>query len=93
VQHNKSLFDELVAVGWPLSLEDFNLYIFHGLHGKFKDLVPSLVNKAEPLSYIDLYSHLPTHEFLNKTSLSFMASNPPPLPTPSLLPSTHLAQH
>jgi hypothetical protein len=53
MQHAKSLFDELAAVGRPLSLEDFNLYIFHGLHGEFKDLVTSLVTKAESLSYVD----------------------------------------
>jgi hypothetical protein len=52
MQHAKSLFDELVAAGWPLSLEDFNLYIFYGLRGEFKDLVTSLVTKAEPLSYL-----------------------------------------
>jgi hypothetical protein len=47
------LFDELAAVGRPLSLEDFNLYIFRGLHGEFKDLVTSLVTKTESLSYVD----------------------------------------
>ena len=50
MQHAKSLFDELAAAGRPLSLEDFNLYIFRGLCGEFKDLVTSLVTKAEPLS-------------------------------------------
>ena len=85
MQHSKSLFDELTTAGWPLSLEDFNLYIFCGLHGEYKDLVTSLVTKVEPLSYADLHSHLLTHEFLHKTSLSSLAANPP------LLPSAHLA--
>jgi hypothetical protein len=58
MQLAKSLFDELAAASRPLSLEDFNLYIFHGLRGDFKDLVTSLVTKVEPLSYADLYSHL-----------------------------------
>ena len=31
MQKSKALFDELVVVGRPVSLEDFNLYIFHGL--------------------------------------------------------------
>jgi hypothetical protein len=93
MQHAKSLFDELAAAGRPLSLEDFNLYIFHSLRGEFKDLVTSLVTKAESLSYTDLHSHLLTHEFLHKTSFQSMAANPPLLPTPSLLPSAHLAQH
>jgi len=46
MQHAKSLFDELAAVGRPLSLEDFNLYIFCGLRGEFKYLVTILVTKA-----------------------------------------------
>jgi hypothetical protein len=40
-----------------------------GLHVEFKDLVTSLVTKAEPLSYADLHSHLLNHEFLHKNSL------------------------
>jgi hypothetical protein len=86
MQHAKSLFDELAAAGRPLSLEDYNLYIFHGLHSEFKDLVTNLVTKAEPLSYAVLYNHLLTHEFLHKTSLPSLAANPP------LLPFAHLAQ-
>jgi len=92
MQHAKSLFDELAAVGRPLSLEDFNLYIFHGLHGEFKDLVTSLMTKAEPLSYADLHNHLLTHEFLHTSFLPSLVANPPLLPIPSLLPSTHLVQ-
>jgi hypothetical protein len=93
MHHAKSLFDELAAAGWPLSLKDFNLNIFRGLRSEFKDLVTSLVTKAEPLSYANLHSHLFTHEFLHKSSLPVMTANPPLLPTPSLLPSAHLAQH
>jgi hypothetical protein len=92
MQHAKSLFNELAAAGRPLSLEGFNLYIFCGLCGEFKDLVISLMTKAEPLSYVDLHNHLFTHEFLHKTSLPFLAANPPLLPTPSLLPFANLAQ-
>jgi hypothetical protein len=88
MQHAKSLFDELVVViSRPLSLDDFNLYLFHGLRSDFKDLVTSLVTKADPLSYIDLHNHLFTHEFMHKSSLLAMIVNPPLLPTPSLLPS------
>jgi hypothetical protein len=85
MQHIKSLFDELVAVGQPLSLEDFNLYIFRGLRGEFKDLVTSLVTKAKPLLYVDLHNHILTHKFLHKTSFQPLTANSP------LLPSTHLA--
>jgi len=62
IQHAKSLFDELVVAGRPLSLEDFNLYIFRGLRGEFKDLVTSLVTKTKPLLYTDRHNHLLTHE-------------------------------
>jgi hypothetical protein len=91
MQQAKSLFDELAAASWPISLEDFNLYVFYGLHGEFKYLVTNLEIKAKPLSYADLHGHLLTHEFLHKTSLQSMAANPPLFPTSSLLPSTHLA--
>jgi len=30
MQQAKSLFDELAAAGRPMSLEDFNLYVFRG---------------------------------------------------------------
>ena len=89
MQHAKLLFDELVTAGRPLSLKDFNLYIFRC---EFKDLVTSLVTKVEPLSYADLHNHLLTHEFLHKTSLPILVANPPLLPIPSLLPSTHLTE-
>jgi len=86
MQKAKALFDELAAGGRPVSLEDFNLYVFRNLRGEFKDLVTSIVTKAEPFSYADLHSHLLTNKFLHKTSLSFMGSaviNTPLLPTPN----------
>ena len=86
MQHAKSLFDELTTAGQPLSLEDITLYIFHGLHSEFKDLVTSLVTKAKLLSYVDLHNHLLTYEFLHKSSLPDMAANSPLLPTPSCCP-------
>jgi hypothetical protein len=55
------LFDELTTAGRPVSLEDFNLYVFRGLRREFKDLVTSLVTKTKLLSYADLHSHLLTH--------------------------------
>jgi hypothetical protein len=36
MQKAKALFDELVVAGRPISLEDFNLYMFRGLRGEFK---------------------------------------------------------
>jgi len=48
MQKAKALFDELAAIGLLVSLEDFNLYVFRGLREEFKDLVTSLITKAEP---------------------------------------------
>ena len=86
LQRAKVLFDELAAAGRPLSLEDFNLYVFRGLRSDFKDLVTSLSTRAEPLSYSDLHSYLLTHEYLNKSSLQSTLGSTmtaPLLPTPS----------
>jgi len=85
MQQAKSLFHELAAAGRPMSLEDFNLYVFRGFCGEFKDLVMSLITKAEPLSYADLHSHLLTHEFLHKNSFHSMAAAPSLLSSSSLL--------
>jgi hypothetical protein len=95
MQKAKALFDELAAASRPVSLEDFNLYVFCGLRGEFKDLVTSLVTKAEPLLYADLHSHLITHEFLHKTSLSsigYAVINPPLLPMPNTPPAAFFSQ-
>jgi hypothetical protein len=89
MQKAKALFDELAADGQPVSLEDFNLYVFRGLRGEFKDLVTSLITKAEHLSYADLHSHLLTHEFLHKSSVAIHA---PLLPTSNTSPSALVAQ-
>jgi hypothetical protein len=69
-----ALFDELVVVGWLVSLEYFNLFMFRGLEGEFKDLVTSLETKEKPLSCADLYSHLLMHGFLHEISLQSMGS-------------------
>jgi len=90
MQKAKALFDELAAAGRPVSLEEFNLYVFRGLRGEFKDLVTSLITKAEPLSYADLHNHLLTHKFLHKSSAAIHA---PLLPTPSIPSSALVAQH
>jgi len=68
--------------------------VFHGLQEEFKDLVTSLVTKAEPLLYADIHSHLLTHEFLHKISLSSMRSaviNTPLLPTPNTPPTAFIS--
>jgi len=86
MQQAKSLFDKLAVASRPMSLKDFNLYVFRGLHGEFKDLVRSLITKAEPLSYADLHSHLFTHKFLHKNSFHSMVA------APSLMSSSSLPQ-
>ena len=98
MQQAKSLFDKLDVDGRPMSLEDFNLYIFCGLHGEFKDLVMNLITKVEPLSYADLHSHLLTHEFLHKNSFHSMDAAPSLLSSslpqqPSLLPTPQPSAH
>jgi hypothetical protein len=95
MQQAKSLFDELAVVGRPMSLEDFNLYVFRGLCGEFKDLVTSLITKAEPLSYADLHNHLFSHECLHKNSFHSMDAasslqySPTPHPSALLAMSHH----
>jgi hypothetical protein len=94
LQKAKALFDELAAVGRPISLNNFNLYVFRGLRGEFKDLVTSLVTRANPLPYADLLSHLLTHEFIHKSSHLSIGSaviHAPLLPTPNIPPSALLS--
>ena len=90
------LFYELATAGQLISLEDFNVYVFHGFQEEFKDLVTSFVTKAEPLLYANLYSYLLTLEFIHKTSLQSMRSiviNAPLLPTPITPPLALVAQY
>ena len=81
-------------MNWPLLVGQFRLKIsiymcFRGLRGEFKDLVTSLITKAEPLSYANLHSHLLTHEFLHKSSAAIHA---PLLPTPNTPSSALVTQ-
>jgi histone deacetylase 1/2 len=92
LQKAKALFDELVAAGRPISLAEFNLYVFRGLRSEFKDLVTSLSTKADPISYTDLHSSLLTHEFLHKAALQ-PAVTAPLLPTPSQQPAAFFVQN
>jgi len=82
----------LAAAGGPISLTYFNLYVFRGLHGEFRDLVTSLSTKADPLSYSELHSHLSTHEFIHRSSVSSSLTTAPMLPTPAQPLSIYAAQ-
>jgi hypothetical protein len=96
IQKAKALFDELVVVGRPVSLKDFNLYVFRGFRGEFKDLITSIVTKDEPLPYADLPSHLLKNEFIHKLSHLSMGSaaiNASLLSTPNTPPSAFVSQH
>jgi hypothetical protein len=89
------LFDELVVVGRPILLEDFNLYMFHGFRGEFKDLITRLMTKDKPLPYTDLPNHLLKNEFIHKLSHPSMGStaiNASLLSTPNTPPSTFVSQ-
>jgi hypothetical protein len=91
MQKDKALFDELVAADRPISLKDFNLYVFRGLRGEFKDLITSFVINVEPLSYANLHSHLLMHGFIHKSShpsIGSAAINASLLPTPNTSSST-----
>ncbi|KAJ6733370.1 hypothetical protein OIU74_005177 [Salix koriyanagi] len=93
LQRAKGLFDELAAAGRPISLTDFNLYVFRGLRSDFRDLVTTLSTKADPLSYSELHSHLSTHEFIHRNSMaSSITSAAPLLPSPILQPAAYAAQ-
>ena len=84
LQKAKSFFDKLAATDRPISLTNFNLYVFRGLRDEFRDLVTSLSTNVEPLAYSKLHSHLSTHEFLHISSLQSIPVTAPLLPTPSL---------
>ena len=82
----------MVAADKPISLTDFNLYVFRGLRGEFRDLVTSLSTKSDPLTYSELHSHLSTHEFIHRSSVSSSLTTAPLLPTPAQPPSVYAAQ-
>jgi hypothetical protein len=50
------------------------------VRGEFKELVASLMTKAELFSYANLHSHFLTHKFLHKTSLQTSDTSSPSLP-------------
>ncbi|KAK2972015.1 hypothetical protein RJ640_005035 [Escallonia rubra] len=62
LQRAKTISDELFAAGRPISIEDFNVYVFRGLKPDFKDLVTTLSVRTEPISFSELHSLLLGHE-------------------------------
>lgn len=59
----KAYSDELTTAGRPLSLIDFNLYVFHGFPSEFKDTVTTLSARPVPVPLSELLSLLLCHEF------------------------------
>ncbi|KAH7839203.1 hypothetical protein Vadar_001058 [Vaccinium darrowii] len=83
----KALSVELSASGLPLSLQDFNLYVFKGPSSDFNDLVTTLATRPLPLPYSELHSLILSHEFMNMncfTSLLLFENTIPP-------PQAHVA--
>ena len=84
-----------ISNNWlAISLEDFNLYVFHRIWWEFIDLVASLSTRTNPISYVNLHSHLLNHEFLHNISLQSMgvvvtASSLPTLTQPPSALVTH----
>jgi hypothetical protein len=66
--------------------------VFRGFRSEFRDLVTSLLTKAEPLPYSELHSHLFTHEVLHMNSLQSIPTAILLLPTPMQPLSAFAAQ-
>ncbi|XP_043721134.1 uncharacterized protein LOC122668661 [Telopea speciosissima] len=60
----KALSDDLSAAGKPLPPEDLYLHIFYALLAEFQPLVPTIMDRQEPISYTDMYGLLVSHEYL-----------------------------
>ncbi|GAV83781.1 UBN2_3 domain-containing protein, partial [Cephalotus follicularis] len=88
LQRTKTLHYELAVAGRPISLEDFNLYIFKALREDFKVMIPNLIVRPDPLSFSELQSLLVSHEFLNKRALTKLSLNPT-YDTPSVNTAIH----
>ncbi|KAK2991702.1 hypothetical protein RJ640_019494 [Escallonia rubra] len=92
LQRAKSISDELSAAGRPISIEDFNVYVFRGLKSDFKDLVTTLSARTEPVSFSELHSLLLSHEFLHSENLTKLQLNSSSTSSiPDTQPSAHLS--
>ncbi|OIT00609.1 hypothetical protein A4A49_60155, partial [Nicotiana attenuata] len=69
----KLLSDELAVAGRALNASDFNVYVFKGLRSDFKDIVTTLSERPEPVSYSELHSLLLNHEFIHGSSMSSLS--------------------
>jgi hypothetical protein len=84
MQKAKALFDELVAACRPVSLEDFNLYVFCGLRGEF----PQLSYKSYYQGGIFIICRSSPHVFPfdNSEQIAKVSTTTPTSPTNVTLP-------
>jgi len=68
------LFDEFVAASRPLSLKDFNLYIFRGLRGEFRDLVKNILLMAKKclMGLFSIHHYLGLYIRLSSDTTAYM---------------------
>ncbi|KAI8530452.1 hypothetical protein RHMOL_Rhmol11G0059400 [Rhododendron molle] len=83
LQKAKGFFDELNAAGRPISLQDFNLYIFKGLNSTFQNLIPipTLAN-CPSLPYSELHSMLLSHELMHSIGFASLSVSDSTEPSP-----------
>lgn len=55
----------LTIAGRPLTLKDFNIYVFYRLRHEFKDIVTTLVAYPTLVNYTKLYTLFLIYEFLH----------------------------
>lgn len=60
----QGLIENLALVGRPVSLDEQNLYIFHGLRPKYRALISSLTTKGKLVLISEIADLLNTHHFI-----------------------------
>ncbi|KAH7843592.1 hypothetical protein Vadar_018559 [Vaccinium darrowii] len=78
----KALSDELTTADQPLSLADFNIYVFWGLNASFRDLVTTLAARSTQVTFPELHSLLLSYEFIHSDGFSFVQISTPTNPIP-----------
>ena len=66
LQKAKSLADELIAAGRPLSPAEFNAIIYRNLGYEFHSIITTLNQRPTPATFQELYGQLVAHEILIK---------------------------
>jgi uncharacterized membrane protein YgcG len=58
----KTLADDRASTGKKLNDEEFSTYVLAGLDSDYNSIVSSIAARVEPISFVELYSQLLTHE-------------------------------